>query len=144
MTPFDDTMFLKTSVDVLSFFNEDQLRRITPDIERTTYKKGQTVILRGEVSSGFYIIKKGGAAAVYVSPGGVVSRALKVGDFFGVVSLLEDMPSDASIKAAEDETEILTIPAEPFRRLLEMQPILKSSLLAKVAERRKELQSPKK
>ncbi len=34
MVPNDDTIFLKKSVDVLSFFNEEQLRRITPDIER--------------------------------------------------------------------------------------------------------------
>ena len=139
MAPFDDTLFLKSSVDVLSFFNEEQLRRVTPDIERTTYKAGQTVLLRGEVSSGFYIIKKGRATAAYKTPAGVAQHPLGVGDFFGVISLLQDMPSDASVKAAENGTEILTIPAEPFRKLLEMQPLLKSSLLAKVVERYKKL-----
>lgn len=138
MAPFDDTMFLK-NIDVLSFFNEEQLRRVTPDIERRDYKAGQTVILRGEVSSGFYIIKKGRALARYQLARGPVQAELKPGDFFGVMSLLGDEASDASIKAAEDETTVLTIPAESFSKLLQLQPLLKKLLLDKVAERRKAL-----
>lgn len=142
MPPHDDTIFLKSSVDVLSFFNEDQLRRVTPDIERASYQAGQTVLVRGEVSSAFYIVKKGKATATYKQRGGSVTRELKAGDFFGEISLLEEMPSDASIKAAEDDTVILTIPSGSFAKLLEMQPLLKKSLLDKVAERRKSLQPP--
>lgn len=140
MPPFDDTMFLKQSVEVLSFFNEEQLRRVTPDIEHLSHNKGQTVLLRGEVSSAFYIIKKGLVSATYKSKEGVLAtRELKAGDFFGEISLLEDMPSDAAIRALEDETVILMIPSASFRKLLEMQPMLKNSLMAKVAERRKSL-----
>lgn len=139
MPPFDDTMFLKQSVEVLSFFNEEQLRRVTPDIERSAYNTGQTVLLRGEVSSAFYIIKKGKAVATYKTKTETAVRELKTGDFFGEISLLEDMPSDAAIKAAEDDTVVLMIPSASFRKLLEMQPLLKNSLIAKVAERRKAL-----
>lgn len=134
--PFDDTMFLKQSVDVLSFFNEEQLRRITPNIERNEYKAGHSVLLRGEVSTGFYIIKKGKAVAAYKTRQGPATLDLKAGDFFGEITLLQDLASDASIKAAEDGTVILTISSEDFKKLLEMQPLLKSSLLKKVADRR--------
>lgn len=137
--PFDDTIFLKQSVEVLSFFNEEQLRRVTPDIERTAYKAGQTVLLRGEVTSAFYIIKSGKVSATYKTKTGPVVRELKKGEFFGEVSLLEDMPSDAAIKAVEDDTQILMIPSPSFRKLLEMQPLLKNSLATKVAERRKQI-----
>lgn len=139
MTPFDDTLFLRSSVDVLSFFNEEQLRKVTPDIERRTYQAGQTVVLRGEVTSGFYIIKKGKAAATYKTAAGTVTQPLGVGDFFGVMTLLQDMPSDAAVKAAEDGTEVITIPADSFKKLIEMQPLLRSGLLAKVLERHKKL-----
>ena len=88
MAPFDDTIFLKQSVEVLSFFNEDQLRRVTPDIERSSYNNGQTVLLRGEISSAFYIIKKGKVAANYKSKTGALAMELKAGDFFGEISLL--------------------------------------------------------
>lgn len=140
MPPFDDTMFLKQSVEVLSFFNEDQLRRVTPDIERTSYNLGQMVLLRGEVTSAFYIIKKGAVTAAYKNTGGTAIVELKTGDFFGEISLLEDMPSDAAIKAAEDDTVVLMIPSASFKKLLEMQPLLKTGLLTKVAERRRALQ----
>ena len=133
--PFEDTVFLK-NIDVLSFFNEDQLRRVTPDIERQAYAKGHTLMLRGEISSGFCIIKKGSAVATYKTKAGPVSVPLKAGDFFGEITLLQDAPSDTSIKAEEDDTVVLTIPPESFRKLLEMQPILKKTLLDKVAARR--------
>jgi CRP-like cAMP-binding protein len=136
--PFEDTVFLK-NIDVLSFFNEEQLRRVTPDIERQSYAKGQTVILRGEISSGFCILKKGSATATYKGPKGPVERTLKAGDFFGEITLLADAPSDTAIKAAEDDTVILTIPPEGFKKLLEMAPILKKSLLDKVAASKKSL-----
>lgn len=135
--PNDDTIFLKQSVDVLSFFNEEQLRRITPDIERASYAAGHTVVLRGEVTSGFYIVKKGSARATYKTQAKTAQVDIKTGDFFGEVSLIEDMPSDASIKALEDDTVILTIPSDSFRKLLDMQPLLKSSLQKRIAERRK-------
>lgn len=143
MPPFDETLFLKQSVDVLSFFNEEQLRRITPDIERNSYAKGQSVLLRGEVASAFYIVKKGKAVATYKLKAQTSAVELKPGDFFGEISLVEDMPSDATIKAAEDDTVVMTIPSASFRKLLEMQPLLKTSLLNKVAERRKALSPPK-
>lgn len=140
MAPNDDTIFLKTSVDVLSFFNENEIRKITPDIERNVYRTGQTLLVRGEVTTGFYIIKKGKAIASYKTQAGGAQRELKAGDFFGEITLLEDMPSEAAIKAAEDETEVLTIPSDSFKKLLEMQPRLKTSLLNKVAQRRKAIE----
>ncbi len=142
MSPFDDTVFLK-NIDVLSFFNEEQLRRVTPDIERNVYAAGQTLILRGQVSSGFYIIKKGRAVASYKLPSGPAQLELKAGDFFGEISLLGDAASDASVKAVEDETTVLTIPSASFGKLLEMQPVLKKALLDKVAARKKSLEKPK-
>lgn len=141
MAPNDDTGFLKTSVEVLSFFDENEIRRITPDIERNVYRAGQALLVKGEVTAGFYIIKKGRAVVTYKTKAVVSKRELKAGDFFGEITLLEDMPSDATIIAAEDETEVLTIPSESFKKLLDMQPILKSILLGKVAERRKPLQA---
>ena len=136
--PFDDTIFLKSKVDVLSFFNEDQLRRITPDIERNVYAKGDVLILRGEVTSGFYIVKKGRVAALMKpKTGEPVTVQLAAGEFFGEVSMLENTASAASVKAVEDDTEGLTIPPGSFHKLLEMQPLLKQTLLQKAAQTKK-------
>ena len=136
MSQFGDTIFLKTQVDVLSFFNEDQLRRVTPDIERTAYEAGQVVMLKGEISSGFYIVKKGKVVASGKTKQGPFSVELKAGDFFGEISLLDNAVMDATVKAAESGTEVLMIPSVSFQKLLEMQPLLKKTLLDRAAQRK--------
>lgn len=137
--PNEDTMFLKMSVDVLSFFDPEQLRRITPDIERNTYNKGETVIFKGQITEGFYIIKKGSVLVIMKpKPGETdpVKIPLAAGDFFGEMSLLEETAATASVRAAVNDTEILTIPSGSFQKLLEMQPMMKKGLLDKIAARR--------
>ena len=138
--PNEDTIFLKTSVDVLSFFDPEQLRRVTPDIERKEYNKGETVIFKGQITDAFHIIKKGKVIVMLKpKPGEAAAAAgveLKAGDFFGEMSLLEDIAATASVKAAEDGVEILMIPHASFQKLIDMQPLLKKALLDKIAARR--------
>ncbi|MDE2293045.1 MAG: cyclic nucleotide-binding domain-containing protein [Elusimicrobia bacterium] len=137
--PFEDTIFLKTSVDVLSFFDPEQLRRVTPDIDHTSYAPGETVIFKGQITEGFYIVKKGRVAVTVKPKGGGEAPPpveLKAGDFFGEMSLLEDTAATASVKALDAGTEVLTIPSASFQKLLEMQPLLKQGLLAKIKARR--------
>jgi len=135
--PNDDTIFLKSKVDVLGFFNEDQLRRVTPDIERQSYNKGETVVFKGEVTSGFYIVKKGKVTLLIKGKDGAPkAKELPAGDFFGEISILEDAPMEGTVKAAEDGTEVLTIPSRSFQKLLEMMPIMRKSLTDKIIARR--------
>lgn len=138
--PNEDTVFLKTSVDVLSFFDPEQLRRITPDIEHKVFNKDETVIFKGQITEGFYIIKKGRVVVTLKPKPGEAAPAarieLKAGDFFGEMSLLEETAATASVKSAEDGTDILTIPSGSFQKLLEMQPLLRKGLLDKIAKRR--------
>lgn len=135
--PQEDTIFLKTKVDILSFMNEEQLRRVTPDIEHTAYSKGDVVILKGEVTNGFYIVKKGKVAvAIKRKDGPPTNCELAAGEFFGEISMLQDTAATASVKAVEDGTEVLMIPHDSFRKLLEMQPLLKQAVLQKAAARK--------
>ncbi|MBI4062756.1 MAG: cyclic nucleotide-binding domain-containing protein [Elusimicrobia bacterium] len=133
--PFEDTMFLKNSVDVLSFFDVEQLRKITPDITRAKYKKDQTVLLSGEFASSFYIVKNGSVNVFTKDNPKVPSATLKKGDFFGVMSILQGLASSVAIKAAEDMTEVIEVPLNSFQKLLDMQPLLKNALIKKVEDR---------
>lgn len=145
--PFDDTMFLKKNVDVLAFFTDDQLRNVTGIIERNVYKKGQTLMFQGEVTHNFYVIKKGKVTVTSKNPkdkGSSVPVELKAGDFFGEMSLLESTAATATIKAAEDGTEILTIPHEGFAFLLKQNPLLESTLRQKISARRQQKETPPK
>lgn len=139
--PFDDTIFLKKNVDVLSFFSEEQLRLITAQVDRKTYKNGQTVVMQGEIANCFYIIKKG-KVAVQVKQGQgkekVKLAELKSGDFFGEVSLLENTAAIATIKAIEDDTEILMLNHDAFHDMLKKMPALEKALKDRIAARRQE------
>lgn len=130
-------MFLKGQVDVLSYFDENQLRKITPDIERKTYMNGQKIVLRGMITRDFYIIKKGKATATAKLGDTPQTIELKPGDFFGELSLIESAASDVTIVASEDGTEVLTIPHNSFQKLVEMQPVMKKMLQDKITARRK-------
>lgn len=137
--PFDDTMFIKRNVDILSFFTEDQIRAITQDVDRQVFKKGQTVVFRGEINSNFNILKSG-RAEVSIKSGGdtVVLSTLGPGDFFGEMSLLESAPAGATIRAIEDDTVVLMIPLDTFRAFLRQHPSLDLALREKMAERRRQ------
>ena len=136
--PNEDTMFLNTKVDILSFFDPDQLRKVTPDIEHKTYKKGESIVFKGEITEGFYIIKKGNVNITCKdAKGRPLNVKLEVGDFFGEMSVLEDQASGANIKSAQDDTEILMIPNASFKKLCEMEAFLLIGLKKKADARKK-------
>ncbi|MBI4369744.1 MAG: cyclic nucleotide-binding domain-containing protein [Elusimicrobia bacterium] len=133
----EDTLFLKQQVDVLGFFEVEQLRRITPNIVHTVYKNGQIVTLKGEFTANFFIVKKGSINIFTPNEPKTPAAKLQKGDFFGVMSLFSSLPSNVTIKSAADGTEIIEIPNAEFQKLLEMQPLLKNSLIQKVEDRMK-------
>lgn len=135
--PFDDTLFLKANVDVLSFFTDEQLRKVTAVLDRKTYNKGQTVIFQGEVSQNFYVVRKGKVmVAAKVGKDKAELAELKAGDFFGEMSLMDATAVTATIKAMDDNTEILMIPHESFQYLLKENPLLEKSLRDRIAARK--------
>ncbi len=137
--PFDDTIFLKSKVDILSFFTDDQLRRITAVVDRKTFGKGQTVVFQGEVSNNFHIVRRGKVEVVAKAGKDKARLAeLNPGDFFGEMSLLESTAATATIKAAEDDTEILMISHDSFHDLLRQFPVLEKALRDRIAERKKQ------
>jgi CRP-like cAMP-binding protein len=135
--PFDDTVFLKKNVDVLSFFTDEQLRKITSVIDRKVYNAGQTVVFQGEIGQNFYVIKRGKAQVTARSGKDKVELAeLKGGDFFGEMSLLEEVPVSATVKVVDQDTEILTIGHDVFQQMLKDNPPLELMLRQRINERR--------
>ena len=59
--PFDDTLFIKRNVNILSYFSDDKIRQITSELTHQTFKKDQTVVFQGEINHNFFILKSGRA-----------------------------------------------------------------------------------
>ena len=142
--PFDDTVFLEKNVNVLSFFSEETLRNVTIQIERKIYKKGQTLVFQGEVSDDFHVIKRGKAmAATRQGKDKVELAELGPGDFFGEMSILENVAAIVTIKAIEDDTEVLTFPHEALQYLLKNNPQMEAALKSHIEMRRNERTGPR-
>jgi CRP-like cAMP-binding protein len=134
--PFDDTIFLRKNVDILSFFTDEQLRRVTAVVERNIYDVGKLIIFQGEIGQNFYIIKRG---KVQVTARSGKDRAelaeLKTGDFFGEISLLDEVPVSATVKVTEADTEILTLAHDVFHKMLVENPPLELMIRQRINER---------
>jgi CRP-like cAMP-binding protein len=84
-------------------------------------------------------LKKGRASVFAKGPAGPTPAGeLKPGDFFGEISLLESVTSNATIKAAEDGTEILSLAHDVFQQLLRMNPQLEMLLRSRIEARRQQ------
>ncbi len=136
--PFDDTLFIKRNVNILSYFSDDKIRQITSELTHQTFKKDQTVVFQGEINHNFFILKSG-SAQVFAKSG--VGKAclgdLKAGDFFGEISLLDSTTCDVTIRSSADDTEVLMLPHDTFKRFLRENPGLELSLREKIAERKR-------
>ncbi len=77
---------------------------------RVPVRAGEVVLREGEASDRFYVIESG---LVEVTQDGVVLRREGVGDFFGEIGLLRDVPRTATITAIED-TELVALERDDF------------------------------
>ncbi|MCA1780836.1 MAG: MFS transporter [Dermatophilaceae bacterium] len=75
---------------------------------------GEVIVREGEVSDLFYVVESG---EVEVTQDGRVIRTETVGDVFGEIGLLRDVPRTATVTAVTD-TELLTLAREEFLALL--------------------------
>ena len=93
-------------------------------------RKNQTIFKEGDIGDAFYLIVSGSVRISTLVPG-VGEEALtilKEGEYFGEMALIDDAPRSASAIANED-TIILSIKKEDFRKLLAQQTDIAYKLL---------------
>ncbi len=102
----------------------------------TTHTPGHAVMVEGAQPMGFHLILDGRAV---VERAGKEQDELGPGDSFGVVSLIDGLPREATVRAV---TELRTFALAPwqFRPLLKAEPTIALELLAGLAEMIRELQ----
>lgn len=111
--------------------NGDALRAIAERAVEVEFPAERPIARQGEVGTGFFLIVRGSARVVH--DGRVVAR-LGPGEFFGEISLLDQMPRIASV-IADGPTTCLAVASWDFERLLEEQPKLAIAVLRTVARR---------
>ncbi len=130
-------MTKKKKVDLLrrvalfSGITDRALGTIAAQAEAIEFAAGQYIVRQGQVGTGFYLVASGRARVVR---GGETIAHLGPGDFFGELSVLDQMPRMAHVIAG-GPTTCLALASWNFTKLLERHPKITLSLLREVARR---------
>lgn len=102
-----------------------------------SYKAGDSIVTEGATGVGFFLILKGSAE---VRKKGKVLAILSDGQFFGEMSLIDDMPRTADVVAVQP-TKCWAITSWSFSSLLKEHPELAVGMLKEVVKRLRAAQS---
>jgi CRP-like cAMP-binding protein len=126
-----DTEQLLASVSLFHKLDKRQIRALARLVKTQSYPADHYIVQQGQPGLGLYIIAAGRAR---VSQGTRTLRELGVGDFFGEMSLLDDLPRTADIRTIEPTT-CLTLAKWEFLGELESHPQMALPLLPMLSRR---------
>lgn len=104
------TMKILRKVDFLSNLSDEYIAKIASAVTPKNFKKGETIIQKGDLGTVFYILKSGSVMVKDIDSGvisgqsniGYDNMILKPGDFFGERAILKEEPRNATVVALED------------------------------------------
>jgi CRP/FNR family cyclic AMP-dependent transcriptional regulator len=118
-------------VRLFSCLNQRQLKRLSRDLKRRTFKPGMTPVRQGEMSGiGFFVIVEGEAS---VAVGGEEVARLGPGDHFGELGLLSGQARTATV-TAETPLECLEMTMWSFQQFVKDNPDAAWALLRHLAD----------
>ena len=109
----------------------EQLAVVAERAVEVEFPSERVIARQGEVGTGFFVVASG---TVRVVRDGETLNRLGPGDFFGEMSVLDQMPRVAAV-IAETPVTCLGIASWEFERLLLEQPALALAILRGVARR---------
>jgi CRP-like cAMP-binding protein/Fe-S-cluster-containing hydrogenase component 2/ferredoxin len=122
------------SVPVLAPLTEDFIDHLREHVELLRFQKGQVICTQGEVADSFYLVRLGFVKVSQHHPGGdMVLAYLARGSYFGEMAFLTGTPRIATCTAL-DHVEVVRIPGDDFRLMLDRFPEIRAKLEAAAAE----------
>jgi len=116
--------------------SEDELSHLSSVMEEQHVRKDGVVVSRDEVGNAMYIILQGRMKVVIQGDNGreVILTILKAGEFFGEMSLLDDLPRSASVVAAED-AQLLVLHRDQFTEHIANSPSTALNVMGELSRR---------
>jgi CRP-like cAMP-binding protein len=123
-------------IPMFSGVSTDVLASIASLLIERRFPKHKTIVEEGAPGDYMYIISEGRVKVTKLSGDGreKILELLEVGDFFGEMSLFDDAPRSASVKAMSD-VRILALGRNDFLRLLSSSPGLALSVIRELTRR---------
>jgi len=118
-------------VPIFSNCTPQEIMAITAVAQESGFQAGQIIVTQGTPGQAFYLVLSG---RVEIIRDGQSLGAFGPGDFFGEMSLLDQAPRSATIRALES-TLCLMLSSWDFKALLESHPSIAVKLLEILSRR---------
>lgn len=127
--------FLAT-VPLFKGLDSVDLARFGDLLREKSYPKGSVILFEDDPGDALFIVRSGRVKVVLVAEDGreVILGLLGVGEHFGELALIDDQPRSAHVIAME-ESSLLVLRREDFRRRVEASPSVAWSLLTELSRR---------
>jgi CRP-like cAMP-binding protein len=125
------------SVPFFSGLDPKIIKELLSQGQQLSFKAGDNIVTEGTSGVGFFLILEGSAEVRKKEK--VVARLSK-GQFFGEMSLVDDMPRSADVVAVQP-TKCWAITSWSFSALLKLHPELALGMLKEVVKRLRAAQS---
>jgi CRP/FNR family transcriptional regulator, cyclic AMP receptor protein len=124
------------SVPMFSGLQRDELLKFAELTRERTYPKGSVILFQGDPGDSLYVLRQGRAKVVLIGEDGreVILGVLEPGAHFGELALIDDQPRSAHVIAMED-SQLLILRREDFRRRVEANPTVAWALLTELSRR---------
>ncbi|MEO7511303.1 MAG: Crp/Fnr family transcriptional regulator [Gemmatimonadaceae bacterium] len=131
----DISNFLR-SIPIFSKLDDSELQRFGELTREKNYPKGSVIVFEDDPGDSLFIVRDGRVKVVLIGEDGreVILGVLGVSEHFGELALIDDQPRSAHVIAMED-TNLLVLRRDDFRRRVEANPALAWSLLVELAHR---------
>ena len=137
MAGSSDAGTLISSVPFFSGLTAKSRKTLIAQGKEISYRSGDTIVTEGTTGVGFFLILDGKAE---VRKKGKVLATLSKGQFFGEMSLIDDMPRSADVTALQP-TKCWAITSWSFASVIKVHPELALGMLKEVVKRLRAAQS---
>lgn len=106
-------------VPLFSMLTANQAESVAEAVVKRRFRRGEIIVERGQKSNALYILLTGRARVVAADARGreVILAVLQPGDYLGEMSLIDNEPHSASVRA-EVQTDVLMLGRAEFARCL--------------------------
>jgi CRP/FNR family cyclic AMP-dependent transcriptional regulator len=127
--------FLAT-VPLFGGLDRGELQQFAELAREKTFPKGSVILFENDPGDSLYVIRSGRTKVVLIGEDGreVILGVLSEGDHFGELSLIDERPRSAHVIAMDDST-LIVLRREDFRRRIESSPAVAWSLLVEMSHR---------
>ncbi|HLV26961.1 MAG TPA: Crp/Fnr family transcriptional regulator [Gemmatimonadales bacterium] len=131
-----------SSVPLFRGLSRDALYRLAEVTREKIYARNGVICFEGDPGDALYIVRTGRVKVVLVGDDGreVILGVLGAGEYFGELSLIDDQPRSAHVIAMED-SRLLVLRREDFRKRVEANPGIAWALLQDLSQRLRQADS---